>query len=89
MKNKLSITTDLVKRLKSIEGHLKKIREMVEEKRYCIDILQQTAAVKMALKKAEDLILKNHLQTCFIKAFRKNQSQKALREILEIFQKSK
>jgi DNA-binding FrmR family transcriptional regulator len=80
---------DLVRRLKIIEGHLKKVTEMVEDDKYCIDILQQTAAVKNALKKVEELLLDKHLHSCVIRAIKKDKSEKSIQELLEIFRKSK
>ncbi len=53
-----------IKRLNRIEGQVRGISRMIEEERYCIDILQQMQAVKSALGKVEDAILKQHTQTC-------------------------
>lgn len=52
------------KRLRRVEGQIRGIIKMIEEDRYCIDILNQMRAVKTALARAEDLILKNHVATC-------------------------
>ena len=54
---------DVLKRLSYIEGHVAGIRKMVEEDKYCIDILRQTHAVRKALEKLEAIILEGHLQT--------------------------
>ena len=59
---------DTIKRLNRIEGQVRGINKMVEEDRYCIDILQQVQAVKSALSKVEDAILKNHSNTCVAEA---------------------
>ena len=53
-----------INRLNRIEGQVRGITKMVEDERYCIDILQQVQAVKSALSKVEDAILKDHSQTC-------------------------
>lgn len=53
-----------VKRLNRIEGQVRGIVRMIEEERYCIDILQQMQAIKSALAKVEDAILKDHSATC-------------------------
>ena len=53
-----------LKRLNRIEGQVRGVARMVQEDRYCIDILHQLQAVKAALLKVEDLILKNHAATC-------------------------
>lgn len=79
---------DAVKRLKVIEGHLKKVRQMVEENRYCIDILQQSLAVQNALKKVDEIILDNHLHTCVAEAVGERKKEK-IEEILALFRKIK
>ena len=53
-----------VRRLKRIEGQVRGIARMLEEERYCIDVLQQVNAVKAALAKVESEILKAHAATC-------------------------
>ena len=53
-----------VRRLNRIEGQVRGISRMIEEERYCIDILQQMQAIKSALGKVEDAILKDHAATC-------------------------
>lgn len=53
-----------VRRLSRIEGQVRGISRMIEEERYCIDILQQMLAIKSALAKVEDAILKDHAATC-------------------------
>jgi DNA-binding FrmR family transcriptional regulator len=51
-------------RLNRIEGQVRGIRKMIEDDRYCIDILQQMQAIKSALSRVEDAILKSHSQIC-------------------------
>ena len=75
-----------IKRLKIIEGHLKKVRQMVEKGVYCIDILQQSLAVQQALKGVDELILSGHLQSCVVGALGEKKKEK-IREVLEIFRK--
>lgn len=59
-----------ITRLKRIEGQIRGIQKMVEEDRYCIDILSQTAAIVSALRGVEDMVMKQHLQTCVADALR-------------------
>lgn len=54
----------LTKRLSRIEGQVRGISRMIEEERYCIDILQQVQAIKAALARVEDAVLKEHARTC-------------------------
>lgn len=76
------------RRFKIIEGHIKKITNMIDDDEYCIDILQQTTAVKNAIKNAEVLLLEQHLHSCLLDSIRKENSQSALQEVLEIFRKA-
>lgn len=60
---------DLLKRLARIRGQVEGIQRMVEEDRYCLDILQQSTAVHAALRGAEKVLLANHLERCATHAF--------------------
>ncbi len=82
-----TIQKDVIKRLNITNGHLKKIIEMVEKDRYCIDVLQQTEAIKGAIKKTEEIILDSHLHTCVVPSFKGNKSEKAVNELVEVFKK--
>lgn len=65
---------------------------MIEEDRYCIDIIRQNQAVIAALKKVNELILKNHLDTCVTSAVRgksERERTKVLSELLELFKEEK
>jgi DNA-binding FrmR family transcriptional regulator len=77
---------EIIRRLRIIEGHLKRVRKMVEEGRYCIDVIQQSLAVQSALKKVDELVLENHLRSCVAEAKGKKREEK-LEEILELFRK--
>ena len=53
-----------VRRLNRIEGQVRGVSRMIDEERYCIDVLQQIQAIKAAIGKVEDAILKDHAATC-------------------------
>jgi len=53
-----------IKRLSRIEGQVRGVARMLEEERYCMDILHQISAIKAALGKVEDQILANHAASC-------------------------
>lgn len=78
---------EVIKRLNITSGHLRKIIEMVDDERYCIDILQQTEAIKGSLKKIEEKILDSHLRTCVVPSFKGEKSEKSVQELVEIFKK--
>lgn len=85
--NKPSPKQNVVRRLKIIAGHVAKIIKMVENGTYCIDILQQTSAVKNALKKAEEILLINHLNSCVINALKSGADKKTAEELGRVFRK--
>jgi len=86
-KTKLNPRENVVRRLKIVEGHLGKVIKMVEDNVYCIDVLQQTAAVRNAVKKAEEVLLVNHLNHCVVKAIKSNSQAKAIEELAQVFRK--
>jgi len=78
----------LLSRLARIEGQVRGVARMVEEERYCIDILNQVQAIKAALKRVEAEVLKGHAAHCVAHAIKsgnaKDQKQKFL-ELVELF----
>ncbi|HZY44453.1 MAG TPA: metal-sensitive transcriptional regulator [Anaerolineae bacterium] len=79
----------VVKRLKSIAGHVNGIERMIVEDAYCIDVIKQVQAVQAALNKVNDLILENHLNTCVIEAVRgdnKKERERVIGEIVDVFE---
>jgi DNA-binding FrmR family transcriptional regulator len=80
-----------IRRLKTIEGHLRGITRMVEEDTYCIDVIRQIQAVEAALNKVSSRILEDHLNSCVITAIQGNDRQereRVLKEITEVFDMS-
>ena len=55
---------DLITRLNRIEGQVRGVKNMVEEERYCVDILNQVSAIQAALNGFSKVILSNHIHTC-------------------------
>lgn len=87
MKDK--IQKKILKRLKILEGQIRGLQDMVEEEKYCIDILSQSSAVKNGLSSVEDLILENHLSTHVIEQIKSGKTDKSVEEILEVYKLSK
>ena len=80
------------KRLNRIEGQVRGIGRMLEDERYCIDILHQVQAIKSALAKVEDAILKDHAATCVdtaIASGNKVEQRKKFEELVELMAKVK
>ena len=83
--------TDSLRRLKTIEGHLRGVIRMVEEDAYCIDIIRQIQAVEGALNKVSTRILEDHLNSCVITAIQgddQSERERVLKEITEVFEMS-
>lgn len=71
-----------------VAGHLKATIKMLEDDRYCIDIIRQNQAIISALKKINEIILENHLNTCVTDAVRGKsevKKRKVYQEIVQIF----
>jgi CsoR family transcriptional regulator, copper-sensing transcriptional repressor len=76
---------DVLKRLSYIEGHIGGIRKMVEEDKYCIDILRQTLAVRKALEKLEALVLEQHLHGCVAEGIRDGHEDEVIDELVQLY----
>ena len=79
------IQSDAMKRLAYIEGHLKGVRNMLEEDRYCVDILKQTHAIRKAIEKLEALLLDGHLRTCVIDGIQKGKAEQIIDELRSLY----
>lgn len=81
--------SDIVRRLKSVEGHVRGVQRMVEEGTYCIDVVNQITAVQRALKKVSGLVLDQHLHSCVTDAMRGTDvaaREQVLVELLDVFE---
>ena len=81
---------DKIKRLNRIAGQLKGIIKMIENKKYCVDILQQTRAITAAIKSVEQLILKDHMHACVSSAMQsknKKEQDKKIEEVIKLINK--
>ena len=81
----------VLKRLNRIEGQVRGLSRMVVEDRYCIDVVTQISAVRAALRRAEEEILRDHVSHCVEHAInsgdKKDQRQK-ISEIIEVLGRS-
>jgi CsoR family transcriptional regulator, copper-sensing transcriptional repressor len=79
---------DALHRLKNIEGHIRGIQRMIEEDKYCIDVMRQIHAVQAALNKVSTQVLEGHLNSCLITAVQGDdplERERVLQEITDIF----
>ena len=82
---------NVLRRLKTVEGHLRGVIRMVEQDEYCIDVIRQIQAVESALNKVNSQILSNHLDSCVTTAIQGNNAkerERVLKEITEVFEMS-
>ena len=76
---------DALKRLSYIEGHLTGIRKMLDEDKYCVDILKQTYAVRRAIEKMESLLLEGHLKTCVVEGIQSGRTEEIVDELKDLY----
>ena len=77
---------DLIKRLNRIEGQVRGIKRMLEEDRYCIDILTQVSAITCGLNAFNKKLLADHIKSCVVDDIRKGNDQ-VVDELCETLQK--
>lgn len=78
---------EVLRRAKITEGHFKKVIKMIEEDKYCLDILNQSLAIQGALKKIDEIILEDHLSNCVVEKINKGKGREAATEIINIFKR--
>lgn len=80
-----------LKRLNKIEGQVRGISRMVEEKRYCIDVITQIAAARAALRRVEEAVLKDHVSHCVQHAIASgdpDEQRKKVAELMDVIERS-
>ena len=80
-----SVKEDALKRLNYVDGHLAGVRRMMEEDKYCVDVLKQTFAVRRAIQKIEAVILEGHLHTHVLEGVRDGRDSEVLGELMELY----
>jgi len=70
-------------RIKTVIGHAKGIEKMIEQERYCIDILKQIAAVQSSLTKLSHLLTKDHMRVCVSEAIKEGEGEEKIEELVE------
>ena len=78
---------DLINRLNRIEGQIRGIKAMVQEDRYCTDILVQVSAVQSALNSFSSKLLSNHIKSCVVQDIENGKGDEAINELCETIKK--
>ncbi len=83
-----SIQQKILHRLKISRGHLDRVISMVENGDYCIDIIHQSIAVQAALRETDQVVLKNHIETCVADAIAKGRKDEVIDEVMRVVEKT-
>jgi DNA-binding FrmR family transcriptional regulator len=86
------VAKETIDRLRRIEGQVRGIAGMIEDERYCIDVLHQLSAVKAALRRVESEVLKNHAATCVDDAVKSGDAEaqrEKIAELIDLFEKQR
>jgi len=78
----------LVRRLSRIEGQVRGIARMIEREEYCVDILQQTAALRAALDSVGIMILEDHVRGCVRTAAERGESEEYVDEVVDVVRRA-
>ena len=78
---------DLLERLKKIEGQVRGLQKMIEDDRYCVDVLVQVAAIKAGINKVGLSILEDHTRGCVVNAIKHDQGDEAIEELMGVLMK--
>lgn len=76
-----------LKALRRIEGQVRGIQKMIQDRKYCVDILTQLYAIRGALARVEDRIIEKHLSTCVTETFmnaRQEEKKQKLDEVIKL-----
>jgi len=77
---------ETLRRIKTVEGHVRGIERMLEGDAYCIDVIRQIQAVQAALTKISVSVLDEHMQTCLTNSLDGEKRDQMLREITEVYE---
>jgi DNA-binding FrmR family transcriptional regulator len=70
-------------RLRTVRGHLDAVIGMVEDDRYCPEVMKQVSALQASLEKVNRVVLQSHLETCVTDAIRQGRSDEMIDELME------
>lgn len=85
MKDHKSTRDRVAQRLKIAKGQLETVLKMVEEDKYCVDVINQSRAIQNALKEVDYLLLENHMQTCVVNFAQQGNTKHSIEEIMLLF----
>ena len=81
--------SDNLSSLRRIEGQVRGVQQMIDDKRYCMDIVNQIKAIKSALSRVESKILEKHLRRCVTQVLNKKEMEEKITELVKVFKQLK
>lgn len=75
---------ELKQRLKKVSGQINGIDKMLDDDRYCVDILQQILAARAALNKVGLMILESHTRSCVVNAIKEDRTEQGINELMSV-----
>jgi DNA-binding FrmR family transcriptional regulator len=78
----------LLRRMRKIEGQARGIQRMIEDDRYCPDIIQQLTALSHAASEVSLLVLRDHIEGCVADAIREERSEEMIRELMDVIRRA-
>lgn len=79
--------TDIKKKLRRTSGQINGIEKMVDEGRYCVDILQQIMAARAAHNQVALIMIESHTKSCVVNAIKENRTEEAVDELIGVLSK--
>ena len=78
---------NITRRLRKVGGQINGIEKMVNDSRYCVDILQQVIAARSALSQVALIILESHTKSCVVNAIRDDRAEESIAELMKVLSK--
>jgi len=79
--------SDITRRLRKVGGQINGIEKMVNDSRYCVDILQQVIAARSALSQVALIIVESHTKSCVVNAIRDDRAEESIEELMKVLSK--
>ncbi len=75
----------VAQRLRRIKGQVEGIERMIQDRRYCVDTLQQVAAARAALYQVGLMILESHSRSCVVEAIKSGQEEETITDLMGVY----
>ncbi|MDF2634894.1 MAG: metal sensitive transcriptional repressor [Pelosinus sp.] len=76
--------SELKLRLKKVAGQINGIDKMLDDGRYCVDVVQQILAARAALNKVSLIIMESHAKSCMVTAIQENRAEESIEELMQL-----